>query len=253
MFCANSEEVRTLESNEGSRPSVKVCPVVAFWTHDSTPLVQTWFRFSPVGKACIGPGSALCMSTHRREQDGKIQPQAPLVVMTSSHVSVATRGNSELDRDPSETHCVLIRLRGRSRTCFSWIMRICWKPRKHNSGVFRFCLSFFHFSSRSSSAEGPASSWCFVLELYIVALLAGMQCSVLPWCPLHTSTKDYIFRSTYFAVGPCRRQVSCVFSRMRSEGFSFNSGGLGVEPCSRPVVSMFATVRNRSQPFAVER
>ena len=45
----------------------------------------------------------------------------------------------------------------------------------------------------------------------------------------------------------------CVFSRMRSEGFSFNSGGLGVEPCSRPVVSMFATVRNRSQPFATVR
>ena len=42
-------------------------------------------------------------------------------------------------------------------------------------------------------------------------------------------------------------------SRMRSEGFSFNSGGLGVEPCSRPVVSMFATVRNRPQVFAVER
>ena len=32
----------------------------------------------------------------------------------------------------------------------------------------------------------------------------------------------------------------------RSEGFSFNSGGLGVEPCSRPVVSMFATVRRCS-------
>ena len=43
------------------------------------------------------------------------------------------------------------------------------------------------------------------------------------------------------------------FSRMRSEGFSFNSGGLGVEPCSRPVVSMFAIVRNRSQPFATVR
>ena len=34
---------------------------------------------------------------------------------------------------------------------------------------------------------------------------------------------------------------------MRSEGFSFNSGGQGVEPCSRRVVSAFATVRNRSQ------
>ena len=43
------------------------------------------------------------------------------------------------------------------------------------------------------------------------------------------------------------------FSRMRSEGFSFNSGGLGVESCSRPVASMFATVRNRSQPFATVR
>ena len=43
------------------------------------------------------------------------------------------------------------------------------------------------------------------------------------------------------------------FSRMRSEGFSFNSGGLGVEPCSRPVVSTSATVRNRPQPSAVER
>ena len=38
-----------------------------------------------------------------------------------------------------------------------------------------------------------------------------------------------------------------LFSRMRSEGFSFNSGGLGVESCSRSVASMFATVRNRSQ------
>ena len=43
------------------------------------------------------------------------------------------------------------------------------------------------------------------------------------------------------------------FSRMRSEGFSFNSGGLGVESCSRSVVSMFATVRNRPQPFATVR
>ena len=40
---------------------------------------------------------------------------------------------------------------------------------------------------------------------------------------------------------------------MRSEGFSFNSGGLGVESCSRSVVSMFATVRNRPQPFATVR
>ena len=40
---------------------------------------------------------------------------------------------------------------------------------------------------------------------------------------------------------------------MRSEGFSFNSGGLGVESCSRPVVCMFATVRNRSQPSATVR
>ena len=45
--------------------------------------------------------------------------------------------------------------------------------------------------------------------------------------------------------------ASC--SRMRSEGFSFNSGGLGVESCSRSVVSMFATVRNRSQPSATVR
>ena len=44
-----------------------------------------------------------------------------------------------------------------------------------------------------------------------------------------------------------------IFSRMRSEGFSFNSGGLGVESCSRSVVSMFATVRNRPQPFATVR
>ena len=44
-----------------------------------------------------------------------------------------------------------------------------------------------------------------------------------------------------------------VYSRMRSEGFSFNSGGLGVEPCSRPVVSTSATVRNRPQPFATVR
>ena len=43
------------------------------------------------------------------------------------------------------------------------------------------------------------------------------------------------------------------FFPMRSEGFSFGSGGLGVEPCSLPVVSMFAAVRNRPQPFAVER
>ena len=43
------------------------------------------------------------------------------------------------------------------------------------------------------------------------------------------------------------------FSRMRSEGFSFNSGGLGVEACSRPIVSAFATVVNRPQVFAVGR
>ena len=40
---------------------------------------------------------------------------------------------------------------------------------------------------------------------------------------------------------------------MRSEGFSFNSGGLGVESCSRSVASMFATVRNRPQPSATVR
>ena len=40
------------------------------------------------------------------------------------------------------------------------------------------------------------------------------------------------------------------FSRMRSEGFSFNSGGLGVKPCSRPVVSAIAAVVNRSQPLS---
>ena len=51
-----------------------------------------------------------------------------------------------------------------------------------------------------------------------------------------------------------KRQITLrVFSRMRSEGFSFNSGGLAAEPCSRPVVSMFATVRDRSRPDAVER
>ena len=38
---------------------------------------------------------------------------------------------------------------------------------------------------------------------------------------------------------------------MRSEGFSFNSGGLGVQPCSRPVVSAFATVRNRDRSRAL--
>ena len=39
-------------------------------------------------------------------------------------------------------------------------------------------------------------------------------------------------------------------SRMRSEGFSFNSEGLGVGSCSRRIVSAPATVRNRPQPFA---
>ena len=37
------------------------------------------------------------------------------------------------------------------------------------------------------------------------------------------------------------------FSRMHSEGFSFNSGGLGVGSCSRHVVSAFATVRRPPQ------
>ena len=37
-----------------------------------------------------------------------------------------------------------------------------------------------------------------------------------------------------------------MFSRMRSEGFSFNSGGLGVGPCSRRVVSASATVCGRA-------
>ena len=39
------------------------------------------------------------------------------------------------------------------------------------------------------------------------------------------------------------------FSRMRSEGFSFNFGSLRVELCSPVVVFVFATVRNRSQVF----
>ena len=50
-----------------------------------------------------------------------------------------------------------------------------------------------------------------------------------------------------------KHHASACFSRMRSEGFSFNSGGLGVEPCSRPVVSTSATVRNRPQPFTTVR
>ena len=37
---------------------------------------------------------------------------------------------------------------------------------------------------------------------------------------------------------------------MRSEGFSFNFGGLGVEPFSRPIVSTSATVLNRPQVTA---
>ena len=44
-----------------------------------------------------------------------------------------------------------------------------------------------------------------------------------------------------------------MFSRMRSEGFSFNFGSLRVELCSPVVVFVFATVRNRSQPFACVR
>ena len=43
------------------------------------------------------------------------------------------------------------------------------------------------------------------------------------------------------------------FSRMRSEGFSFNFGSLRVELCSPVVVFVFATVRNRPQPFATVR
>ena len=57
---------------------------------------------------------------------------------------------------------------------------------------------------------------------------------------------DLFFLFVYFL-------IIFLFSRMRSEGFSFNSGGLGVESCSRSVVSMFATVRNRPQPFATVR
>ena len=38
---------------------------------------------------------------------------------------------------------------------------------------------------------------------------------------------------------------------MRSEGFSFNSGGLGVDSCSQLVVVAFATVRRRSQPLTL--
>ena len=41
-----------------------------------------------------------------------------------------------------------------------------------------------------------------------------------------------------------------VFSRMRSEGFSFNFGSLRVELCLPDDASVFATVCNRSQPSA---
>ena len=41
-----------------------------------------------------------------------------------------------------------------------------------------------------------------------------------------------------------------IFSRMRSEGFSFYFGGLGVEACSLEAALPSATVRNRPQPFA---
>ena len=52
--------------------------------------------------------------------------------------------------------------------------------------------------------------------------------------------------SRQFAKVKLGRIWQCHFSRMRSEGFSFISGGLGVaRSCSR--------VRNRSQPFVVRQ
>ena len=44
-----------------------------------------------------------------------------------------------------------------------------------------------------------------------------------------------------------------IFSRMRSEGFSFNFGSLRVELCLPDVVFEFATVRNRPHVFAIVR
>ena len=40
------------------------------------------------------------------------------------------------------------------------------------------------------------------------------------------------------------------FSRMRSKGFPFHSGGVGVELCSPDIAFTSATVRNRPQRFA---
>ena len=61
---------------------------------------------------------------------------------------------------------------------------------------------------------------------------------------------DGVARGIDLALPEASVNILDFFSRMRSEGFLFNSGGLGVEPCSRP---MFTTVRNRSQVFATVR
>ena len=45
---------------------------------------------------------------------------------------------------------------------------------------------------------------------------------------------------------PATLRTGSCFSRMRSEGFSFNSGGLGAGSCLRLVVVAFANVPGRS-------
>ena len=55
----------------------------------------------------------------------------------------------------------------------------------------------------------------------------------------------------FFVLGGlvCRCFETLSFSRMRSEGFSFNFGSLRVELCSPVVVLVFASDRNRPQVF----
>ena len=74
------------------------------------------------------------------------------------------------------------------------------------------------------------------------------SCNAWLWTPVTGSEKG-VLEVRQVLEPSCLLVLTFFFSRMRSEGFSFNFGSLRVELCSPVVVFVFATVRNRSQVF----
>ena len=108
--------------------------------------------------------------------------------------------------------------------------------------------------SSERHSDAPKTLKTFRCSSSTVPIMSNVSMNTVPSpCSRFDEDKKQIFSYHYIKdhAGAFGRVVLvAAFSRMRSEGFPFNSGGLGVEPCSRPVVSTSATVLNRPRPTA---